>query len=98
MVTKTLESLITAIKRITEILAKNDEGIRYIANVSMLKEDQLREAQLQTTVIDENKVRKPIEYNPHEFFRRSQSFHKSDIIENDLTEEVNFAHSRRMSL
>lgn len=98
MVTKTLESLITAIKRITEILAKNDEGIRYIANVSMLKEDQLREAQLQTTVIDENKVRKPIEYNPHEFFRRSQSFHKSGIIENDLTEELNFAHSRRMSL
>jgi hypothetical protein len=98
MVTKTLESLITAIKRITEILAKNDEGMSYIANVSMLKEDQLREARLQTTVIDENKVRKPIEYNPHEFFRRSQSFHKSGITENDLIEEVNFSHSRRMSL
>lgn len=98
---ETLEDLIKAIKKITEILAKNAEGMSYLANVSLLKEDQLREAQLQTAVIDENKVRKPIKYNPHEGFRRSQSFHKLDTSENNLNEEVNFAysrHSRRMGI
>lgn len=102
MIAKTLESLITAIKKITEILATNDEGMGYIANVSLRKEDQFREAQLQSAVIDENKIRKPIKYNPYESFRRSQSFHKSGITENhtenDLTKKVNFVRSRRVSM
>lgn len=93
---KTLEALIAAIKKITQILAREDENTSYLANVSLLKEDQLREEQIQATII-EDKVRKPIEYNPYEF-RRSQSFHKSGITEDELTEELNIAHSRRMSM
>ena len=89
IIAKTLESLITAIKKITEILAKNDESMGYIVNVSLLKEDQLRKAQLQTAAIDENKIRKPIEYNRHECFRRSQSFYKSGLTDNDRPEQVN---------
>lgn len=96
-IAKALDGLIAAIKKITEILTREDENTSYLANVSLLKGAQLREEQIQATII-EREVRKPIEYNPHELFRRSQSFHKSGISENDLTEEVNITRSRKMSM
>jgi hypothetical protein len=96
-ITKELENLKVSFEQIAKILNANVfENIpvnQYLAKVSISKQIQARNQQLQNTIINST-PRIPIPYNPYQTFRSSQSC--TDLYLNSLLYEKNMALTKKL--
>lgn len=69
-----LKNLLDSIKEITSRINENGPLSHQFSKVFLAKQTQARQQEIQNTVIESNKIRVPIDYNPSEVLRRSQSY------------------------
>ncbi|MEN9447105.1 MAG: hypothetical protein RJA25_395 [Bacteroidota bacterium] len=111
-ISQELEKLMNAIYKIDNRINKNDFLTHQFPKVFLTKQSQARQQEIQNTVIESNRVRVPIDYNPSDVLRKSQSFTNlytkpsffTLILESNInTEEENISlltknHNRKMSI
>ena len=104
--------MLDAISKIDSRINENDSLTHQFPKVFLTKQSQARQQEIQNTVIESNRVRVPIDYNPSDVLRKSQSFTNlytkptffTLLLESNInTEEENISlltntHNRKMSV